>query len=65
MTIINNVGINSLAFNIVGVTNNSAFYNTGMHIYGILHFSCANAVSAYVEHVIYPARNSIKSALIP
>ncbi len=56
--------INTLPFDIVLVTHNCAFHNSRMHVDGILNFRGANAVTTYIEHIIYPACYAVVSVFV-
>ena len=63
-TLVNNIGINTLPFNIVRVTYHRAFYHAGMHVYGILYFGGANAVAAHIQYIIYAAGDAVIAVFV-
>ena len=56
---INHISINALSFYIMRISHHSTFHHTCMHINGILHFGCTNAVTAYIQYIIYPSGDPV------
>src|SRR5438270_6169406 len=60
----NYIGIDALSFNIVRIANNRTFHYVRVHVNGILHFGCPNAVAAYIEHIINAASDAVIALFI-
>ena len=59
------VGIDGLALDIMGITDNGSLGNLGVSHEGAFHFSRAHPVTGYVDDVVDAARDLIVAVLVP
>src|SRR5690606_24366716 len=64
LTCYNNIGINSLPFDVMRVSNYCTFHHSLIAIDGIFNFGSTKSMSTYIDNIIYSANDSIQTLAV-